>query len=140
MRRRKPAVWTSSSWHIQARRFRTGLISVPVTLFQMPYHFLIDSGASYSIIDQSIVDEQELPLLEAVPWFAPSGARTISPRVRAPLYIGGSGGIEIVTDALVVSLPDTFGIDGFIGADILRQFDVTIEEAMVILRQRVSMT
>jgi len=137
MRRRRQQVWTSTTWHIQARRTRNGLLIVPVVLFQLPYNFLVDSGATYSIIDRSIAEEHDLPLLQGVQWSAPGGERTQSPRARVPLYVGGQGGIEVVTNALVVSLAESFNVDGFLGTDVLRQFDVTLEEAMVVLRQRV---
>jgi predicted aspartyl protease len=137
MRQRRKDVWTSTAWHVRARRTRTGLMTVPVVLFQLPYVFLVDSGAAYSIIDQHIAEEHELPLLQAVPWMAPGSERTQSPRARVPLSVGGRDGIEVVTNALVVALPDAFNVDGFLGADVLRQFDVTLEAKLMVLRQRV---
>jgi hypothetical protein len=43
----------------------------------------------------------------------------------------------MISNALVVTIPMTFGVKGFIGADVLQQFDVTLEEAMMRLMQRV---
>lgn len=110
---------------------------MPVTVFGDRYDFLVDSGSVHSLISQSIADAHQLPLLQTVGWASPSGERTQSPRVRLPLRIGGPDGIEMISNALVVAMPVTFGVKGFIGADVLRQFDVTMEEAMVRLAQRV---
>jgi len=53
------------------------------------------------------------------------------------LQLGGIGGLEIVTTVLVPTIPLSYGVKGFIGADILRQYDVTLEEAMLVLGPRV---
>lgn len=57
--------------------------------------------------------------------------------MRVPLQIGGPGGIEMINTALVTAIPPTFGVKGFIGIDVVRQFDILIEEAMIHLTQRV---
>ncbi len=108
-------------------------------LFGDSYLFVVDSGAGHSIIDRRLAEHHHLPLLQAMQWSDPAGTHTSSPRARVPLQLGGKGGLEIVTTAFVVAIPPRFGIDGFIGADILRQYDVTLEEAMLVLSQRVTL-
>lgn len=135
----KQMVWTQTIWHIRADRTRTGLMTIPVQLFGNRYDFLIDSGAAYTLLSEEITQLNELPLLQAVPWVTPSGVRTTSPRARVPLQLGGNGGIEVIVNALVVPIPLTFGVQGFLGADVLRQYDVTLEENLLRLSQRVKL-
>lgn len=59
-------VWTTTTWHIPARRLRTGLLTVPVALFGTRYDFLFDTGSAHTLISQSIADAHQLPLLQAI--------------------------------------------------------------------------
>jgi hypothetical protein len=69
----KRQVWTSTTWHIRARRTKTGLLIVPVAIFGDRYDFLVDTGTVHSLISQSIADAHQLPLLQSVTWASPSG-------------------------------------------------------------------
>jgi hypothetical protein len=126
-------------WYLRANRQRTGIMTIPVLLFGESYLFVVDSGAGHSLISTSLANYHQLPLLQAIQWSDPAGTRISSPRARVPLQLGGNGGLEILTTALVVDIPARFGIDGFLGADVLRQYDVTLEEAMLVLGQRVTL-
>jgi hypothetical protein len=135
----KQTVWMHTVWHLQANRHRSGLLTIPVFLFGRTYTFLVDTGAGHSVIDRNIVDFHQLPLMQEVQWADVVGTRISSPRVRMPLQLGGKDGLEIIVTPLVVAIPPQHGFDGYMGADILRQYDVTLEEAMLVLGQRVTL-
>ena len=112
-------------------------MTISVSVFGDVLDFLIDSGSTYSLLDRRVAEEHAVPLLQEVSWVDAAGMRTVSPRARVPLQLGGIGGLEIVTTVLVPTIPLSYGVKGFIGADILRQYDVTLEEAMLVLGPRV---
>jgi hypothetical protein len=107
-------------------------ILVPVRVDgQGPFRFLLDTGASQSVVSESLARRFGVAIASRTVMLTPAGHRTTRPMARlSRLELGGVG----ASDILVTVLPDDLlsvqhRVDGVIGQDLLSAHVYTIDYA-----------
>jgi predicted aspartyl protease len=107
---------------------RESLVVIPVLLNgRGPYQFLLDTGATHSIMSGALAGELNIP--------AGKGETLITAGGRVPVSIASIetiqiGGLRITQARIAVTNADllrTLHVDGIIGADYLKQFKISID-------------
>ncbi len=106
---------------IRARAIEGGLLALPVTVNGTgPYDFLLDTGATSSMVDDDLARELGLADLGLANQVSPNGARSVR-LARATLKLGS---VEREGDVLRTSLVAVRAVDrtvrGIVGQDLLR--------------------
>ncbi len=118
----------SEAPHIGFSLVRDSLVVVPVFLNgQGPYRFLLDTGATHSILSSAVADQLRISASRSGSLITAGGALPVTLCVIDIVQIGpvrlGKTTIA-VTDA---ELLRTLHIDGLLGADYLKQFRISID-------------
>jgi predicted aspartyl protease len=113
---------------------RDSLVVVPVFLNgQGPYRFLLDTGATHSILSTAVADQLKIPTGSSAALITAGGAVPVTVRVIEVVQIGP---VRIGKTTIAVSDAEilrTLHIDGLIGADYLKQFRISIDYAHRVL-------
>jgi len=106
----------------------TSLVVVPVRINgHGPYRFLLDTGASNTILSLSVADG--LGITKGRPYTLATGGGTVAATVRKlSAFTVGPARLENV-DAAVANVPlfKTMKVDGVLGSDYLRRFKISID-------------
>jgi clan AA aspartic protease (TIGR02281 family) len=109
---------------------RDSLVVVPVTLNgRGGYKFLLDTGATNSILSSQVADQLGLPAHSRATLLTAGGNLLVTVRTVKIMQIGN---IQITNMDIAVADADLFKqlhVDGIIGADYLKQFKVSIDYA-----------
>ena len=106
----------------------TALVVVPVSINgHGPYRFLLDTGASNTVLSVAVADS--LGLAKGRPYTLFSAGGNVAATVRRLTELTvGSGRLEDVDIAVAnFSLMKTMNVDGVLGSDYLRRFKVSID-------------
>jgi predicted aspartyl protease len=113
---------------------RDSLVVVPVFLNgQGPFRFLLDTGATNSILSTAIADQLKIPTGSSGALITAGGSVPVTVRVVEVVQIGP---VRIGKTTIAVSDAEilrTLHVDGIIGADYLKQFRVSIDYAHHVL-------
>jgi predicted aspartyl protease len=122
----------SNSPHSRAVAFdfiaNTSLVVLPVTINNDgPYKFLLDTGASQTILSALVADSLGIPHGRNQMLLTAGGNIPVSVRTIDTLQVGVAR-LEKV-DIVVANFPlmQTLSVDGVLGGDYLRQFKVSID-------------
>jgi hypothetical protein len=106
----------------------TSLVVVPVMVNnQGPYKFLLDTGASNSILSARVADSLQIPLGRADTLFSAGGNVTVTVRAIDALEVGEARLRQVEIAVANFSLLQTLQVDGILGGDYLRRFKVSID-------------
>ncbi len=97
---------------------------------QGPYRFLLDTGASYSIVSREIAQAFDLPKGEPHSARGPSGAIDAYGSCVATLSVGDAGLSNLpvsVMDCTQVSGYVYDWVDGYLGTNFLEHFEITLD-------------
>ena len=107
---------------------RDSLVVVPVFLNgQGPYRFLLDTGATHSILSTAVADQLRIPTASSGALITAGGSVPVTVRAIEVVQIGT---VRIGKTTIAVSDAEilrTLHIDGIIGADYLKQFRISID-------------
>jgi predicted aspartyl protease len=106
----------------------TSLIVVPVTINgHGPYRFLLDTGASTTILSAAVADNLKIPLRRRAAIL--TAGRTVDVSIRAirTLNVGGAQLVNIAIAVGDIDLMRKLKVDGLLGTDYLRRFKVDID-------------
>jgi predicted aspartyl protease len=113
---------------------RDSLVVVPVFLNgQGPYRFLLDTGATHSILSTAVAEQLKIPTGSSGALITAGGSVPVTVRVIEVVQIGP---VRIGKTTIAVSDAEilrTLHIDGLIGADYLKQFRISIDYAHHVL-------
>jgi hypothetical protein len=106
----------------------TSLVVIPVTINGSgPYRFLLDTGASDSILSAAVADRLALPNGIPRTLLTAGGNVPVSLRMLTTVNVGAARleniGIAVADFGLLKSL----GVDGILGGDYLRRFKISID-------------
>jgi predicted aspartyl protease len=106
----------------------TSLVVVPVTINGSgPYRFLLDTGASDSILSTAVADRLNIPNGIPRTLLTAGGNVPVTLRLLMTLNVGAARleniGIAVADFQLLKSL----GVDGILGGDYLRRFKISID-------------
>lgn len=116
------------------------LIELPVRLQHLDQelftNFVLDTGATYTVIDSSLANYLKLIPLESkqVEINTASGVET-----AALAYLDSISIRDLVvedTPVIITDLPESSGVAGLLGLSFIRQFKLTIERDRVRFKQR----
>jgi predicted aspartyl protease len=109
---------------------RDSLVVVPVFLNgQGPFRFLLDTGATHSILSNAVADQLKIPAGSSGALITAGGSVPVTVRVIEVVQIGS---VRIGKTTIAVSDAEilrTLRVDGIIGADYLKQFRISIDYA-----------
>jgi len=107
---------------------RDSLVVVPVLLNgQGPFRFLLDTGATHSILSTAVAGQLRLPTGSNGALITAGGLVPVTVRVVEVVQIG-SARIDKTTIAVTdAGILRTLHVDGIIGADYLKQFRISID-------------
>jgi predicted aspartyl protease len=107
---------------------RDSLVVVPVFLNgQGPFRFLLDTGATHSILSTAVADQLRIPTGSRGALITAGGSVPVTVRVIEAVQIGS---VRIGKTTIAVSDAEilrTLHVDGIIGADYLKQFRISID-------------
>jgi predicted aspartyl protease len=107
---------------------RDSLVVVPVVLNgQGPFRFLLDTGATHSILSTAVADRLKIPTASSGALITAGGSVPVTVRVIEVVQIGP---VRIGKTTIAVSDAEilrTLRVDGIIGADYLKQFRISID-------------
>ena len=107
---------------------RGSLVVVPVFLNgRGEYRFLLDTGATHSILSSRVADQLNLPAGPAETLITAGGNLTVSMRELETVQIGSVRISQMRVAAADFDLLRSLHVDGIIGADYLKQFKVSID-------------
>jgi predicted aspartyl protease len=106
----------------------TGLVVIPVMVNNNgPYRFVLDTGASNTILSKSVADTLKIRKGESRSILTASGVVSVTLRNVNTLEVG-AGRLENVQIAVGdFALLKTIKVDGILGSDYLRRFKVSID-------------
>src|SRR5262245_46686074 len=107
---------------------QTSLVVVPVTVNNRgPYKFLLDTGASNSILSAGVAENLQLPIGKTDTLFTAGGNIRVTLREINTLQIGDArlDHVEIAVGSF--GLLKTLAVDGILGGDYLRRFKISID-------------
>ena len=106
----------------------SSLIVVPVMINNRgPYKFLLDTGATKTILSAKVADKLGIPKGRIEMLFSAAGNVPVSVRTIRMLEVGATRmkNVEVVAGNL--PLVQTLKVDGLLGGDYLRRFKVSID-------------
>ena len=107
---------------------RDSLVVVPVGLNgRGGYKFLLDTGATNSILSSHVADQLGIPAIRHVTLLTAGGNLPVTVHIVKTMQIGN---VQITDMQIAVADAELFQklhIDGIIGADYLKQFKVSID-------------
>ena|SRR5262245_25529675 len=113
---------------------RDSLVVVPVFLNgQGPYRFLLDTGATHSVLSSAVADQLKIPVGSSGSLITAGGSVAVTVRVIDDVQIGP---VHIGKTMIAVSdaeLLHTLHVDGVIGADCLKRYRISIDYAHQVL-------
>jgi predicted aspartyl protease len=113
---------------------RDSLIVVPVFVNgHGPYRFLLDTGATHSIVSREVADQLGIPILEVQSLITAGGSVPVTVRTVEIVQIGD---VRIPQAHIAVSdagLLRQLRLDGIIGADYLKDYKISIDYAHKLL-------
>jgi len=106
----------------------TSFIVVPVTINEQgPYKFLLDTGASNSILSAIVADSLNVPSGRAQMLLTAGGNIPVTLRTVDTLRIGEVRLNHVEIAVANFDLMQTLQVDGIVGGDYLRRFKVSID-------------
>jgi predicted aspartyl protease len=113
----------------------TSLVLVPIYVNgHGPYRFLLDTGASHSVLSQEVADRLEIPRGRAEKLITAGGAVPVTIRQLDALQFGAARIVRLsIAVANLVLLAD-LRVDGILGGDCLRYFNPAIDYAGKVVR------
>ena len=106
----------------------TSLIVVPVMINdQGPFTFLLDTGASNSILSTAVADRLKIPHGPKETLFSAGGEVPVNLRTIASFEVGQARLTNLEIAVSEFRLLYTLNVQGILGADYLRQFKVFID-------------
>ena len=106
---------------------RNRLFTVPVTLDGHKLSMLMDTGSARSMLDEATVRRLKIPR-DGRTFTVMVGLHGGSPKADANIESMLLGDVPLAVDRLPVSTLEGQGIDGIIGLDVLRDYDLDIDE------------
>jgi predicted aspartyl protease len=106
----------------------TSLVVVPVTINSRgPYRFLLDTGASNTILSSAVADSLGIPDGRRERLLTAGGDVPVSIRTLKTLTVGAAHLEDVEIAVTNVGLMKTLKVDGILGGDYLRRFKVSID-------------
>ena len=106
----------------------TSLVVVPVMVNDHgPYKFLLDTGASNSILSPLVADALQIPPGRSDTLLSAGGNVPVTVRTLEVLQVGQARLRQIQIAVANFSLLQTLRVDGILGGDYLRRFKVSID-------------
>jgi len=106
----------------------TSLVVVPVMVNEHgPYRFLLDTGASNSILSATVADSLKIPRGKAETLLSAGGNLAVTLRTIDALQVGDSTPTRTEIAVANFRLLQTLHVDGILGGDYLRRFKVSID-------------
>jgi clan AA aspartic protease (TIGR02281 family) len=106
----------------------TSLVVVPVRINgHGPYRFLLDTGASSSILSLSIAEGLGIPRARAYTIITAGGNVSGTVRKLSALTVGNARLEDVEIAVANVPLLKTMNVDGVLGSDYLRRFKISID-------------
>jgi hypothetical protein len=106
----------------------TSLVVLPVTINnEGPYKFLLDTGASQTILSAVVADSLGIPHGRNQTLLTAGGNLPVSVRTIDTLQVGAARLEKVDIVVANFSLMQTLSVDGVLGGDYLRQFKVSID-------------
>jgi len=104
------------------------LVVVPVFLNgHGPYRFLLDTGATNTILSNRLVDQLNIPLGKTQTLLTVGGSVVATKRTIDVIRIGNVQIMQAPVVAADLKLMHTLHVDGIIGEDCLRRFKISID-------------
>jgi predicted aspartyl protease len=106
----------------------TSLVAVPVLINnEGPFNFLLDTGASSSILSATIADRLKIPNGRHETLFSAGGYVPVTQRKIDSFQVGQARLTNFEISVTNFPLLRTLNVEGILGADYLRQFKVSID-------------
>jgi len=106
----------------------TSLVVVPVRINgHGPYRFLLDTGASNTILSLSVADALAIPRLRSYTIISAGGNVSGTVRKLEALTVGPARLEDVDIAVANVPLLKTMKVDGVLGSDYLRRFKISID-------------
>ena len=106
----------------------TSLIVVPVTINgHGPYRFLLDTGATSTILSSAVADSLKIPRLRRGRVLTAGGNVNVTIRTMRTLNVGMAHLKDIEIAVGDFDLMKRLNVDGLLGGDYLRKFRVDID-------------
>jgi hypothetical protein len=106
----------------------TSLVVVPVMVNNHgPYKFLLDTGASKSILSAMVADSLQIPRGRTETLLTAGGDIAVTVRTIDALEVGEARLKQVEIAVANLSLLKTLQVDGILGGDYLRRFKVSID-------------
>jgi predicted aspartyl protease len=106
----------------------TSLVVLPVKINgDGPYRFLLDTGASHTILSAVVADSLGIPGGRNQLLMTAGGNLPVSVRTINTLQVGGARLEKVEIAVANFDLMKTLNVDGVLGGDYLRQFKVSID-------------
>ena len=106
----------------------TSLVVLPVTInHDGPYKFLLDTGASHSILSAVVADSLGIPAGRNEILLTAGGNLPVTVRTVDTLQVGAARLEKVEIAVANFALMKTLNVDGVLGGDYLRQFKVSID-------------
>jgi predicted aspartyl protease len=107
---------------------RESLVVIPVLLNgRGPYRFLVDTGATHSIMAGHVAAELNLPAGKSETLITAGGRVPVSICSIETIQIGGLRIAQTQIAVMSTDLLSALHVDGIIGADYLKQFKISID-------------
>ena len=110
------------------------LVVVPVFLNgRGPYRFLLDTGATNTILSKKVVDQLNIPIGKTQTLLTVGGAVVATKRMIDVIRIGNAQIMQAPVIGADLKLMHTLQVDGIIGEDCLKRFKISIDYAHQLL-------
>lgn len=107
---------------------KTSLVVVPVTINDHgPYKFLLDTGASNTVLSVAVADTLGVPAGRSGTLFTAGGNLPVTVRSINTLQVGGARLENVEIAVANFDLIKNLNVDGILGSDYLRRFKVSID-------------
>src|SRR5262249_23258846 len=106
----------------------TSLVVLPVTInMQGPFKFLLDTGASNSILSAAVADGLGIPVGRTDTLLTAAGNIQVSVRTLNLVQVGAMRLENVEVAVASFDLMKTLQVDGILGGDYLRRFKISID-------------
>ena len=106
----------------------TSLVAVPIMVNDRgPYKFLLDTGASNSILSAMVADSLQIPRGRAETLFSAGGNVAVTVRTIDTVQVGEVRLRQAEIAVANFPLLQTLQVDGILGGDYLRRFKISID-------------
>ena len=110
------------------------LVVVPVFLNgRGPYRFLLDTGATNTILSKKVVDQLNIPIGKTQTLLTVGGSVVATKRMIDVIRIGNAQIMQAPVIGADLKLMHTLQVDGIIGEDCLKRFKISIDYAHQLL-------